>query len=298
MGSPSGSSSERRLALACLLVAVLGWGLNWPTIKVLLREWPPLFARGTSGLCGAAALAVAALAAGESLRLPPGIGLRLAWASFTNVFAWMGFATIGLLWLDVAEGALLVYTMPIWAMLLAWPIARERPSARHVAALVLSFTGVIVLLLGGGVGLGSAKWPGILLMLSSAILFALGAATSRTPLPLAPVVSTAWQVGLGCLPMVALGLCVERDRIGALGPAAWAAWAYMALVPMGLCYLAWFVAVRRLGASTASLGMLLAPVVGVISAAWALGEPFGARQVVALALTLGGVALALRRPDG
>jgi drug/metabolite transporter (DMT)-like permease len=294
----SGSSPERRLALACLAIAVVGWGFNWPIIKVLLREWPPLFARGTSGLCGAAALALAAVAAGESLKLPRGIGLRLAWASFTNVFAWMGFSTIGLLWLDVAEAALLVYTMPIWAMILAWPIAGERPQARQVAALVLSFVGVVVLLAGGGVGLNSAKWPGILLMLTSAILFALGAATSRTPLPLAPVVSTAWQVGLGCLPMVILGLVFERDRIGGLGPEAWAAWAYMAFVPMGLCYLTWFVAVRGLGAASASLGMLLAPVVGVTSAAWALGEEFGPRQILALTLTLGGVALALRRQDG
>jgi hypothetical protein len=37
------------------------------------------------------------------------------------------------------------------------------------------------------------------------------------------------------------------------------------------------------------------PIIGVTAAALALGEPLGAREALALGLTLGGVALALRR---
>jgi drug/metabolite transporter (DMT)-like permease len=39
---------------------------------------------------------------------------------------------------------------------------------------------------------------------------------------------------------------------------------------------------------------LLAPVVSVVGAAIFLGEPFGLREVAALALVLGGVVLAVR----
>ena len=45
--------------------------------------------------------------------------------------------------------------------------------------------------------------------------------------------------------------------------------------------------------ATASVATLLTPLVGVVAAALALGEPLGAREALALALTLGGVALAL-----
>ena len=41
------------------------------------------------------------------------------------------------------------------------------------------------------------------------------------------------------------------------------------------------------------MATLLTPLVGVVAAALALGEPLGAREALALALTLGGVALAL-----
>ena len=57
----------------------------------------------------------------------------------------------------------------------------------------------------------------------------------------------------------------------------------------------WFAALRRLPPTTASLATLLTPVIGVVAAALTLGEPLGAREALALTLTLGGVALALRR---
>jgi drug/metabolite transporter (DMT)-like permease len=44
----------RRIGLLCLAVTAVGWGLNWPIIKLVLQEWPPLFARGSAG--GVAAL--------------------------------------------------------------------------------------------------------------------------------------------------------------------------------------------------------------------------------------------------
>jgi drug/metabolite transporter (DMT)-like permease len=94
--------------------------------------------------------------------------------------------------------------------------------------------------------------------------------------------------------MVALGLAFEHPAVAQVGPTAWALMLYMTAVPMGLCYMTWFAALRRLPPTTASLATLLTPVVGVVSAALVLGEPLGWRELVALTLTLAGVALALR----
>jgi drug/metabolite transporter (DMT)-like permease len=296
MPSPAATLRSRRFGLLCLLVTAVGWGINWPVLKVLLREWPPLSARGAAGVTAALGLGLAATLSGQSLAVPrPALGRLLA-AAGTNVTAWMGFSTLSMLWLNVAEAALLVYTMPIWAMLLAWPILGERPTARGVAALALGVAGLAVLLTAqGGLAVGSEKLPGVLFALGAAVLFALGAVTSRSPLPLPPLASVAWQVGLGCLPMVAAGLLFERPDPSALTSTGWAAMAYMAVVSMGLCYLSWFAALRRLLAATASMATLLSPIIGVLMAALALGEPLGARGGLALGLTLGGVALALRK---
>jgi drug/metabolite transporter (DMT)-like permease len=284
-----------RAGLLYLLVAAVGWGLNWPALKVVLAEWPPLSARGASGVMAAAGLAVLAAARGERLAVPRGLSGRLVQAAATNVFVWMGFTTVAMQWLSVGEAALLVYTMPIWVTLLAWPILGERPNYTTVAALALGIAGIGVLLGGQVSAFSPQRLTGVLLALSAAILFALGTVTSRSTLPLPPLASVAWQVGIGCAPMLAAGLLFERPALHALSAPGWAAMAYMTVVPMGLCYVCWFAALRRLPPSTASIGTLLVPVVGVTTAAYALGEPFGLREILALVLTLGGVALALRK---
>jgi len=64
---------------------------------------------------------------------------------------------------------------------------------------------------------------------------------------------------------------------------------------MGVCYLTWFAALRRLPAETGSVATLLTPIIGVSAAAIALGEPSGVKESFALVLTVGGLALVLRK---
>lgn len=296
MLAPSPQAAQRRAGLIGLGVATIGWGLNWPALKLLLHEWPPLFARGSAGVTAGILLALYARSRGESLSVPRGAWLRLGWAAFTNVFAWMGFSSMAMVWLSVSEGALLIYTMPVWAMLLAWPILGARPTTRLLLALTLSFSGVALLFGGHGLHMSGGEARGIPLALSAAILFALGTVTQRKPLPLTPVAMTAWQVGLGCLPMLVAGLLFEHPDLAALTLRGFALWLYMCLVPMGFCYLGWFAAVRGLASSTAATGTLLVPLVGVLSAAPILGEPLGLIQIVALLVTLCGVALVVSAP--
>jgi drug/metabolite transporter (DMT)-like permease len=285
--------NARWIGILCLGITVVGWALNWPAMKVLLREWPPLFSRGVAGVAAAIILATVALCRRESLRVPRDAVPRLLLASFTNVFAWMGFATVAMKWVSVSEGALLVYTMPIWATLLPWPLLGIRPSLKDIAALVLGLLGVGVLLGGQGLNFSSEEILGFILALAAAISFALGTVLNRSTIPLAPTALVAWQVGLGCLAMILIGWPLEKPDLGALSPAGWAVLVYMTLIPMGLCYLMWFESLRRLPASVASMGTLLVPLIGAISASLTLGEPLGLREGLAIALTLSGVTLAL-----
>ena len=52
---------EQWIGLACLGVTAAGWALNWPLMKILLQEWPPLFARGLSGVIASLILGIVAL---------------------------------------------------------------------------------------------------------------------------------------------------------------------------------------------------------------------------------------------
>ncbi len=284
----------RLWGIACLLITATGWGINWPAIKFLLPVWPALFARGVAGVISALLLAALAYGRGESLRVPAGAWPGLVLMAFTSVFAWMGFSTLSVNWISVGEAALLVYTMPIWAMLLPWPLRGERPGARAVASLILALAGVGLLLSGHEGAVGRDQMLGMLLAVAAAVLFAWGAVAPRKPLALPPLAQTAWIVGIGCAPMIVLGLLFESPDVTALTGVAAISLAYMTLVPMGLCYLTWFAALKRVPGNVATITMLLVPLIGTLSAAAILGEPFGIREAAALSLTLAGVAIALR----
>jgi drug/metabolite transporter (DMT)-like permease len=294
----SASAAESRPALAgigFLLVTVLGWGLNWPVMKLILAELPPVAARGASCVAAAVLLTLGARLAGESLAVPREAWGRLALASLCNVSAWMGLVSLGLLWLPAGEGAIVAYTMPVWTALMAWPVLGERPTPRRMAALAMGIAGLLLLMAGPGLVPDTAKLPGVLVILAGALGFAFGTVRmKRRPLLLPPLSLVAWQVALGAIPMIAFAALFERPDFSAVSGRVWLAMGYGTLVPLCLCYLCWFAALRRLPAGAASLGTLLTPVVGVLASAAALGEPFTWRIGVALGLTVGGIALAIR----
>lgn len=289
------AARSHRIGLLCLLVTATSWGLNWPVMKFVLTEVPPMTSRAWSGLAGALFAFLLAWQRRERLRPPPGAMPRLVLFAFLNFTTWMGLATYSLLWLPASEAATYAYSMPIWASAMAWPLLGERPSPLRAAGLLVGVLGVAVLVAGQGVGASWAKLPGILCVLGAALLFALGTVLSkRYPTPMPPVAGVAWQVLLGTVPLAAAALLAEHADLSRLTPGGWAGLSYNAVFTLCLAYLAWFAALRRLPAAVTAMGTLLVPVIGVFASALALGEPLGWRQVAALALTLAGVALAAR----
>ncbi|NKC29676.1 DMT family transporter [Roseomonas sp. BU-1] len=281
--------------LLLLLVTVIGWGFNWPAMKLLLVELPPFSMRIACVVIGVALLLGIALARRERLGVPAGLWGRLVLASLLNVTAWMGAAALSLVWLAAGEATIVCYTMPVWASIFAWALLGEPPTPRRLLALALGLAGLLVLVLGQGVDVGLAKLPGVAAALTGAVLFSLGTVvTKRWPVALPPTASAAWQLLLGSVPLLLGALLLERPDFGALSAGTWAIMLYGGIGPLGLCYLAWFAALRRLPAAAAASGTLLTPVIGVGAAALLLGEPIGVREVVALSMTIGGVVLAIR----
>src|SRR5215468_7348758 len=174
--------------LMFLAITSVGWGFNWPVTKYLLSELPPLTLRGTTGVIGAALLALLALVRRQSLRVPAEMWPRLVVASLLNVTAWMVLMGLALLWLPASEAALIAYTMPVWASALAWPVLGERPTLLRTIALVMAFAGLAAIMGGNGLDASAAKLPGIIMALAGAIGFAVGTVImKKAPLKLPPI---------------------------------------------------------------------------------------------------------------
>lgn len=283
------------LGLAVLAIASVGWGLNFPIMKHLLTEWPPLSSRGLCGIVGAVALALIAVARQQQLSVPRRMWLRLLLVSTLQIGAWVAFMGLALLWLSASEAAILGISIPVWVAFVAWPVLGERLSPLRAISLMVALAGIVVLIGGNGFQASVEKLPGILCALTGALCVAFGTVlTKHFPLAIPPISLAAWQIGLGCLPIAIIGLAVEHPQLAALSTTGWASMLYMTAIQFCLSYVCWFAALERLPAATASIGTLLVPVVGVLAAAAMLHEPLGLREIGALVVTLGGVAMALR----
>ena len=281
--------------LAFLAITSICWGFNWPIIKFLLGELPPLTLRGTTGVIGAGLLALLALLRGQSLKVPAAIWPRLWLAALLNVTGWMVLMGLALMWLPASEAALIAYTMPVWASILAWPVLGERPTLLRTIGLVMAFAGLASIMGGNGLTATAAKLPGILMALGGAFGFALGTVLAKKlPIHLPAIPAAAWQIGLGCLPIALVGPCIETTDLARVTPLGWWLLVYAVVIQFCVAYLSWFAALARLPASVAAIGTMAVPVIGVVTAAIALHEPLGPGQIAALFFTLSGVVLATR----
>jgi probable blue pigment (indigoidine) exporter len=268
------------------------WGANWPLMKFLVSELPPLSTRTIAGVIGTAVTFGIAVARGETLIPPTNQLRRLLTAAALNYTAWMALTTVSLIWLYASETVIISYTLPIWTALLAQPLLGERLTFARGFGMSLGLSGVILLVLVQPEGGGWTKLLGVAFALSGSVLFGLGGVLSkRTPLLMPPVAAVSWQIGLGTVPLL-LGMFVERPSLAAIDVRGWLGLTASGVLALGVGYVAWFAALQRLPASLATIGSLLVPVVGVLASAFALGEPLGLRECGALALTLSGVAIA------
>jgi drug/metabolite transporter (DMT)-like permease len=113
-----------------------------------------------------------------------------------------------------------------------------------------------------------------------------------------PMAITIWQLVFG---VVVIAICVPLFEGGLhLNAGAWSLFGltYSGIIGSGLCYFLWFDIVRRLPASTAALGILSSPVIGVVTAMVVLGERPTLYDAAGFALMLAASAIVVLRPDG
>jgi len=288
-------ASGKGAGYVMLLTTAFLWGINWPVGKQLLQELPPLSMRGIAGLAGGLLLFGFTAFSGQSLRVPRDQWLRLLLYAVLSVSGWMGLIGLALVHLPASETSVLGASIPVWAAGLAWPVLGERLTLKRVFAMVLALAGIVMLMGGHGVAAAQTKLPGIILVLVAAFMFALSAVLAKLkPLQLPPLTSAAWQISVGCFIVMVAGLLFEKPHLLELSPLGWSLFAFTAVGQVCVGFACWFGALSRLPASTAAIGTMLVPVIGVIASAIALGEPLGPVQVGALALTVTGVAIATR----
>ncbi len=287
---------------ALLIGVALGWGFNWPMMKIIVTEIPVWEFRALTGIAAGLLLLGLAIAVGRASgaawRVPRAQWLPLCLAALFNITSWFLLIGFGVSMMGSGHAAIMAFTMPLFAAAIGAAFLRETMTRRRLAALGLGAAGIAVLMSHDFAVIG-AEPLGFALTLAGAALWAVGVLIQkRTPWQTGVLALGGWQILLGTAPIVAVFATMGQWTYPEAGADVWWATAYLVLIALVFCYFAWFSAVALLPAGVSAIGTLMVPVVGVASGVAVLGEPFGLRDLIALALIVGAVALILFAPDG
>ncbi len=285
-------------ATARLLVVLLGlaWGFNWIATRIVLEALPPWTLRTVGIGLGAATLFAAAAIRGVPLSVPRAERMKIVIAGFFNVAIFGVCSAYSQVYGTTSRAVVIAYSMPIWAALLARLVLNERLNAVKLIALSLCAAGLAVLI-----------WPLARTGLPLGALFALGCALSWaagtiylkwTNITVSTLTSAAWQLLIGALMLAAGMLAFDGlPHLWPLPPRILVWLAYNGLIGMGLAYFLWFVVGGRLPTTTASVGSLLVPVVGVIGSAAMTGERPSLNDIIGFAQIFAAAACVLLQPN-
>lgn len=285
-----------RQGLLLLALLTIFWGANWPVMKVVLREIPPLYFRSICTLFGGVGMLILTRASGVPLRVPAGQWNRVLWISTFNIVIWSAMTGFGVLWLPSGRAALLAYTMPLWSTLLSARFLGERLTARLIFGLLPGLAGIVVLMSDSVEGMLRAPL-GVACMIVAAWSWAIGVVLFKR-LPVAMPVSalTGWIMLAGSVPLLALAIPLETSRLVVPGFRSMFGILYSVCLSFMFCQWAWNRIVRMVPVSVSSLSSLATPLVGVLCGAIFLGEPLGWREALASLLIVGAVgSVSLKR---
>jgi len=273
---------------ALLLVPLLGllWGFNWPAVRISLTEIAPWTLRAAGMSFAGLVLVAVALARGVQLTVPRGQWLRLVVAGFLSIAAFNVLLAFAQLAAPTSRAAILTFTMPIWATLLARLVLGEAFDGRRLAGLALGIAGLLCL--GLPLIMAGQLSFGLMLALLAAVSWAVGTiVTKRWPVSAPALTIAAWQLLIGGL-VAGTGspskTSMPMPKL--LSPRVMAALSFHIVGAQALAYFLWFTVVARLPAGIASLGTLMVPAVGVLGSVLLLGERPTATDWLGLALVI------------
>jgi drug/metabolite transporter (DMT)-like permease len=284
--------SRRFPAVLAALATVAIWGVNYPALKVALREMHPLALTGWRFVLAAALIGGQAAVRREPILPPSGRRALALLLALAGVGLYQVFFIWGLSMTSGFSAALLNSTSPLFSALFVFLLGQERLTPPKAAGSLVAYGGV-ALFLATGSGGGAGRLGGNVLCLLSAATWAVyTVAASRLPGRLSPIQAQFATFVGGSIPLVAYcAPAMVRQDYAAVSAGTWILCALSAVFPLVLAFRLWTGAIQVLGVATTTSFAFLVPVLaGVASALWT-GETIGGGKMASAALVLSGLAL-------
>lgn len=282
------SGRETRKAGVVMVMLVLLWGYSWITSKIALDYASPLDFSAVRVVLGSVSLFAILLWSRASLRPQ-----HLKSAIFIGMVQTAAFIILNT-WALSEGGAgktsVLVFTMPFWVLLFAWPVLGERLRGWQWLAIALALAGLTLILQPWT--LRTALLAKVLAVLAG-VAWAIGVVYAKrlhNREPVDAISFTFWQMLFGTIPVLLIEAAFDRNTIDWTGTFIFCA-VFNGAVATGIGWAMWLYVLHRLPAGTTSLSSLGIPVIATLASWLQLGERPAPIELVGMLMI--GMALAL-----
>ena len=282
------AARETRRATIVMVFLVILWGYSWITSKIGLDYASPVDVVALRTGLGILTLLVAIIWTRNSIR--PHHWQALLWIGLIQTGAFLLLNTWALSEGGPGKTSVLVFTMPFWVLIFAWPLLHERISGLQWISVALALAGLAFVL--EPWNMSTSLFSKTLAVLAG-MCWAIGVVYAKRLHNRAKVDAlsfTFWQMIVGMVPILAAQAFVERQPIVWSGTFIGVT-LFNGILATGFGWLAWLYVLHRLPAGTTSLSSLGIPVIAILSSWIQLGEQPGGSELIGMLLI--GIALAL-----
>jgi len=272
--------ASKRAAYGALVFLTLIWGMNFMAMKFGLQYAHPVI-YNIERTWVASALVFGVLL-WERRPLKPESWTAVIVTGFFQTTINTGAITMALAGGGAGRTAVLVFTMPFWTMLIAWPLLHERVRGSQWFAVGFALAGLVLVV--EPWNSQSELAPKLWATLSG---FGWAAGTVATKYfqrhrHIDMLNLIAWQMVAGIVPISLIPLVYP------LPPAQWngiyvSALLYTGVIATGIGFILWTAILAWLPAGTASLNMFAIPVIALVSSMLVFGERLSAAEWLGIA---------------
>jgi drug/metabolite transporter (DMT)-like permease len=271
----------------------LTWGFNWPIMKLGVTDYPPLSFRTISLWLGLPVLGLALVVSRTPFHVPRRHWPELTRLAATNMVVWNVCIIVALKGLTSGRAAILGYTMPVFSAVIGAVFFSALLTRRGWLGVLACSLGVGLLLWHELTNL-AGRPAYVALALVAAATWALGTQMlRRTRIEVATLTLSFWMTALTAVAMTLLAALFESRQWRMPGGVTWLAILYNAVMIFGFAHAAWFFLARGLPPVASTLSVMLIPVLGVFSGAFALGEQVYWQDWTAIVLMVAAIASVL-----
>ena len=296
----SAPAAKSRFSTVDLLLVAMSfiWGVNFSAVKGALADFSPLsFNAIRFGTASLILLSLLWLRERSLSVRRKDVGRFVMLALIGNTVYQLFFIN-GIALTTATNSALILATTPIFIILFGALLRVERINSRVVQGVVLSFTGVIMIILGSGrpLTITDQSLIGDLLIVANPICWSIYTVLSKPMLKgYSPLKLTTVTMAIGTVPLVLVSIpSLSTENWASVSTNAWLSLAFSACFAIAIGYVLWYTGVSRIGSARTALYDNLVTVFAVASAWILLSESMTVVQIVGAVLVFVSLYVARR----